>query len=75
MTLSALTLLSLAYLARIRHAENSFELKSRTVPISAVEAKLVGDVFSDFHRNLKQMEFESVRNDEEDSAHPLPSMV
>ena len=72
---SALTLFSLAYLARIRHSVNRFELKSRTVPIAVVETKLVGDIFSDFHRNLKQLEFESVKNDEEDSAHPLPSMV
>ncbi len=75
LVLSALTLLSLAYVARLRHAERYLELKSRTVSVAAVEAKLVGDVFSNFHRNLKHLEFESLRNDEEDSAHPLPSMV
>ena len=53
----------------------SVTLKSTSIPIAEVDEKLVGNMFTYFHRELKHLEFESLKNDDQDSRHPLPSMV
>jgi hypothetical protein len=73
--LTALSLSSIGFLLILSRHSYDTVLKSKSIPISAVEEQLVGDIFNDFHQKIKHLEFESLRNSEQDSRHPLPSMV